>query len=54
MNVAQLIEALSDYGDHLPVVVEIDKGEVSTYRPVDDIDHSERNGEPTVVITVSL
>ena len=30
MNIAQLIEAASDYGDHLPVVVVLDDGTHAT------------------------
>ena len=54
MNVASLIEALSDYGDHLPVVVEVDRGESSTYREDITVETTQRHGEPVVTLTVEL
>lgn len=54
MTNGELKELLDEYGDHLPVVVVVDRGADDVQFDSFDLDTQTRNGEPALAITVEL
>lgn len=54
MNVGELRERLDDWGDHIPVVVVVNRGESDRVFDAYDVEDTVRNGEMAVEITVEL
>lgn len=51
MTVGELKELLDDFGDHLPVVLVVNRGENDRHYAEFEVDTTNRSGEPMVTLT---
>jgi hypothetical protein len=54
MNVGELKAVLDDYGDHVPVVIVVERGEHDRVYHEFEVDDRKINGTPHVDLTVTV